>query len=151
MPLTKCPTVRSGGTIKLRSALMPTLKISRASMGFSPSFRGALCADPSGPSRNDNAAAIGRRVSLLRCGGALDEGLAALHLVGERRLVDLDHDVVGIDAEVLYQRLRDISHHAGLLFFGAACGHADGNLGHCRHSPCSCYITLAANTILIAA
>src|SRR5271169_4668500 len=32
MPLTKCPTVRSGGTTRLRSALMPILITSRASM-----------------------------------------------------------------------------------------------------------------------
>src|SRR6201999_1928867 len=34
MPGTKCPTVRSAGTIRLRSALMPILMTSRASMEF---------------------------------------------------------------------------------------------------------------------
>src|SRR5579863_9177429 len=105
MPATKCPTVRSLGTIRLRSALMPTLMTSRASM--------------------DDAIAL-----LLRGGGALDEGLAALHLVGERRFVDLDHDSIGIDAKILHQRLRDIAHHAVLLLIGAAGGHADGDFGH---------------------
>src|SRR6267142_426282 len=80
---------------------------------------------------------------------ALDKGLAALHLVGQRRLVDLDHDGVGLDAEVLHQRLRDVAHHAGLLFIGAAGGHAHGNFRHSCHSLCSCYVTLATNTILI--
>src|SRR5258708_5252332 len=61
---------------------------------------------------------------------ALDKSLAALHLVRERRLVDLDHDGIGLDAEVLHQRLRDIAHHAGLLFIGAAGGHADGDFRH---------------------
>src|ERR1700694_3804110 len=68
--------------------------------------------------------------SLLRSSRALDEGLAALHLVGQRRLVDLDHDVVGVDAEVLHQRLGDVAHHADLLFLGAAGRHADGDFGH---------------------
>src|SRR6266478_8414845 len=36
MPQTKCPTVRSGGTTSVRSALMPTLMISRASMDGAP-------------------------------------------------------------------------------------------------------------------
>src|SRR5206468_2241428 len=49
---------------------------------------------------------------------ALDKGLAALHLMGQRCLVDLDDDGVGVDAEVLHQRLRDVAHHAGLLFVG---------------------------------
>src|ERR1700678_3506004 len=70
------------------------------------------------------------RMLLLRRRRAFDEGLAALHLVMQRSFVDLDHDGVGIDAEVLYQRLRDVAHHAGLLFIGAAGGHADGDLWH---------------------
>src|SRR6267154_676187 len=147
---TKCPTVRSRGTTRMRSALMPILMISRASMGFSPSFRGVRSANPEsrdspmrncasevwsfGPSRNDNAAAVGRCLSLLRSRGALHKSLAALHLVGQRRFVDLDHDVVGVNAEVLHQRLRDVAHHADLLFLGAASGHADGDFGHFCHS-----------------
>src|ERR1700747_2073761 len=39
MPLTKCPTVRSGGTIRFRSALMPILMMSRASMISIRSYR----------------------------------------------------------------------------------------------------------------
>src|SRR5436305_1173045 len=69
-----------------------------------------------------------RKPSLLR--EALHKRLAALHLVGERRFVDLDHDGFGVDAEILDQRLRDVAHHAGLLFFGAAGGHVHGNFGH---------------------
>src|SRR3984885_11464542 len=38
MPGTKCPTVRSAGTTRLRSALMPTLMTSRASMEFPSSL-----------------------------------------------------------------------------------------------------------------
>src|ERR1700686_4718718 len=79
---------------------------------------------------------------LLLRGGALDKGLAALHLVGQRRFVDLDHDGVGIDAEILHQRLRDVAHHAGLLFIGAAGGHADGDFRHFWLLPFSCYVTL---------
>src|SRR6266849_3281499 len=74
---------------------------------------------------------------LRRC--PLHESLAALHLVGQRRLVDLDHDRIGVDAEVLHQRLRDVAHHAGLLLIGAAGGHAHGNFRHCCLSLCSCY------------
>src|SRR3954469_5311208 len=66
----------------------------------------------------------GTTASLLLHRLALDEGLAALHLVGQRRFVDLDHHRVGIDAEILHQRLGDVAHHAGLLFVGAAGGHA---------------------------
>src|SRR6476620_8789179 len=66
---------------------------------------------------------------------ALDEGLAALHLVGERRLVDLDHDHVGVDAEVFHQRLRDVAPPARLLFIGAAGGHAEGDFMHCWSLP----------------
>src|SRR6266404_4346912 len=83
---------------------------------------------------------------LLRRSRALDEGLAALHLVGQRRFVDLDHDGIGIDAEVLHQRLRDVAHHAGLLLVGAAGGHAHGNFRHYGLSLFSCYVTLATNT-----
>src|ERR1700675_1948675 len=93
---TKCPTVRSGGTISVRSALMPMVMMSRASMGF-----------------------------------------------------DLDDDGVGIDAEVLHQRLRDVAHHAGLLFVGAAGGHADGDFRHFCHSLCVCCFLLATNSNLI--
>src|SRR4029434_3878070 len=67
---------------------------------------------------------------LLRRRRALHKRLAALHLVGQRRFVDLDHHRIGIDAEVLDQRLRDVAHHTGLLFVGAAGGHAHGNLRH---------------------
>src|SRR6267378_3426580 len=70
---------------------------------------------------------------------AFHESLAALHLVGQRRLVDLDHDRVGVDAEVLHQRLRDVAHHAGLLLIGTAGGHAHGNFRHPCLSLCSCY------------
>src|SRR6266480_6650789 len=75
---------------------------------------------------------------LLRRGGALDESLAALHLVSQRRFVDLDNNGVGVDAEILHQRLRDVAHHAGLLFIGAAGGHADGDFRHCCLSLFSC-------------
>src|ERR1700732_996558 len=40
MPSTKCPTVRSGGTTRVRSALMPILMTSRASMGCQPVIPG---------------------------------------------------------------------------------------------------------------
>src|SRR2546425_8817593 len=86
---------------------------------------------------------------LLRRRRALDERLAALHLVGQRRLVDLDHDRIGIDAEVLDQRLGDVAHHAGLLFVGAASGHAHGDLRHFYCSLCSCYVSFATNSALI--
>src|SRR4051794_26508417 len=90
----------------------------------------------------------GESVLLLRRRGALDEGLAALHLVGERRFVDLDHDRIGIDAEVFHQRLRDVAHHAGLLLVGAASGHAHGNFRHCWFLPflllrLACYFAFA--------
>src|SRR3954447_9085491 len=62
--------------------------------------------------------------------GALHEGLATLHLVRQWRLVDLDDDGVGVDPEIADQRLRDVAHHAGLLFVGAAGGHAHGDLRH---------------------
>src|SRR6476620_6454731 len=39
MPGTKCPTVRSGGTTSVRSALMPILMNSRASMEYPVSSR----------------------------------------------------------------------------------------------------------------
>src|SRR5260370_34268405 len=67
---------------------------------------------------------------LLRRRRALHERLAALHLVSQRRLVDLDHDGIGIDPEVLHQRLRDVAHHAGLLLIGSAGGHAHGYFRH---------------------
>src|SRR5260370_22440888 len=66
---------------------------------------------------------------------ALDKRLAALHLVGQRRLVDLDHDGIGLDAEVFHQRLGDVAHHAGLLLIGSAGGHADGNFRHLLSLP----------------
>src|SRR5712664_4882576 len=66
----------------------------------------------------------------LRGRRALHKSLAALHFMGERRLIDLDHHGVGIDAEILHQRLRDVAHHAGLLFLGAAGGHANGDFRH---------------------
>src|SRR5438034_11145321 len=85
---------------------------------------------PSGASRNDDVNGVSSALLVLRR-LALDKSLAALHLVGQRRFVDLDHHRIGIDAEVLHQRLRDVAHHAGLLFVGAAGGHAHGNLRHC--------------------
>src|SRR6185437_6174243 len=110
---TKCPTVRSGGTTSFRSALMPILMTSRASMETSvPAYAGTTQ----------------ERKLFFR--EAFNEGLAALHLVDQWRLVDLDHDSFGIDAEILHQRLRDVAHHADLLFVGAADGHADGDFGH---------------------
>src|SRR5689334_8201672 len=147
IPGTKCPTVRSGGTTRMRSALMPIWMNSRASMA---DFNAAVipgraerepgihthdggygfraCAKWRIPERREER-------DLLLCGSrALNERLAALHLVGERRFVDLDHDRIGIDAEVLHQRLGDVAHHAGLLLVGAAGGHAHGNLGHSRLS-----------------
>src|SRR5260221_5439019 len=69
---------------------------------------------------------------LLRRRRALNKRLAALHLVGQRRFVDLDHDRIGIDAEVLHQRLGDVAHLAGLVVVGAACGHSHGNRRHPR-------------------
>src|SRR5271168_4748026 len=132
---TKCPTVRSDGTTSMRSALMPTLMTSRASM-ICPIVVPALRRDPyaeeSRWSREANAfsntnargygspPSQGRQKLLLRRGCAFHKGLAALHLVGERRFVDLDHDRIGVDAKVLDQRLRDVAHHAGLLLVGAA-------------------------------
>src|SRR5205823_4444715 len=71
---------------------------------------------------------------------ALHKRLAALHLVGQRRLVDLDHDGVGLDAEVFYQRLGDVAHHPGLLLVRAAGGHAYGDLRHVGLSLCSCWL-----------
>src|ERR1700746_754814 len=144
MPLTKCPTVRSGGTIRFRSALMPILMMSRASMISIRSYRrtpGPIPRDGAGGRMGDavEKRALGlwvpafagtTRRLFLRSGGALDECLAALHLVVQRRLVDLDHDIVGIDAEILHQRLGDVAHHADLLFFRAARGHADRDLRH---------------------
>src|SRR5258705_5656154 len=151
MPGRKCPTVRSSGTTSVRSALMPTLMTSRASMnsfrnnGVVPANAGAhnhrcrFCAklgDPACRNHDDLwlwvPACAGTTVAsaLLLRRGALDKGLAALHLVGERRLVDLDHDRIGVDAEVFHQRLRDVAHHAGLLLVGAAGGHAHGNFRH---------------------
>src|SRR5581483_5040125 len=151
MPLTKCPTVRSAGTTSRRSALMPILMTSRASMDFflpsplageggeidrrkiepgegsqsvdkTPHPARTLSAPPS-PAREK-----GKGVLLLP--KTLDEGHPALHLVNQRRLVDLDHHSLGIDAEILHQRLRDVSHHRDLLLVGTAGGHADGDLGH---------------------
>src|ERR1700733_14495146 len=168
MPRTKCPTVRSGGTTSVRSALMPMVMTSRASMEWSDlafwrakqqrhhsGARGARARNPysrswlwiprcaiahlrpapSGASRNDE------RNLLLRSSRAFNERLATLHLVGQRGFVDLDHDSIGLDAEVLHQRLRDVAHHAGLLFVGTAGGHAHGNFRHIL-SPFS----LATNT-----
>src|SRR5579871_752717 len=48
----------------------------------------------------------------------------------ERSLVDLDHHRIGIDAEIVDQRLGDVAHHACLLLVGAAGSHADGDLRH---------------------
>src|SRR3954454_10604456 len=155
MPGTKCPTVRSAGTTSVRSALMPILMKSRASMGcfrktgVVPALRRdpyrvmprsrQRCRTPAG--KQQAPVAMGPCVRrdderwepalLLRRRRALHKRLAALHLVGQRRFVDLDHDRIGIDAEVLDQRLGDVAHHAGLLFVGATEGHAHGDLRHC--------------------
>src|SRR5882757_3123135 len=139
MPGRKCPTVRSSGTTSVRSALMPTLMTSRASMlAFNDcrhsGARAARTRNPYSRSwlwipglRPVAHPGMTRRLLLRR---ALDKRLAALHLVGQRRFVDLDHDRIGVDAEVLHQRLRDVTHHAGLLLVGAAGGHAHGNFRH---------------------
>src|SRR3981081_2325253 len=173
MPGTKCPTVRSDGTTSIRSALMPILMISRASMDDAPppwssrpsehrerepgpiTTNARIASGWSGnpirsehrrlwvlaPARNCAPGGDDERSELLALHRlALDEGLAALHLVGQRRLVDLDHDGVGLDAEVLHQRLGDVTHHAGLLVVGAAGGHAHGNFRHFRLSLFSCSI-----------
>src|SRR4051794_26423548 len=113
---TKCPTVRSGGTTSVRSAVMPTLMMSRASIGGSEIARSfGRTPDPCRVmahwSRDADAVAKqsmpvltgscsrcaklrtgqGRRAEraalLLRRGGALHKGLAALHLVRERSFV----------------------------------------------------------------
>src|SRR3954466_1091037 len=163
MPGTKCPTVRSAGTTSVRSALMPMVMKSRASMGLLSSplppvgeggsiARSAIetgegyisagtslasaFADrtPHPPTPRSGTFSHKRRRKkerlLLRSRRAFHKRLAALHLVGQRRFVDLDHDRIGIDAEVLHQRLGDVAHHAGLLFVAAAEGHAHGNLRH---------------------
>src|SRR6202167_4106561 len=154
MPGTKCPTVRSGGTTRLRSALMPTLMTSRASMEFflpspvvgeggadergefarvrgwprdqypSPAFDASHLRHPLPQGEREN----GHPTLFLR--EAFDKGHAALHLVDQWRFVDLDHDGFGIDAEILHKRLGDIAHHADLLFVGASGGHANGDFGH---------------------
>src|SRR5690348_5229439 len=109
MPASRCPTVCSTGTTRLRSALMPILMTSRASMMSLSDVQPACVAGTS----------QGRqRELLLRGRRALHKGLAALHLVMQRRLVDLDHHRVGIDSEILNQRLGDVAHHAGLLLVG---------------------------------
>src|SRR5579883_3073111 len=150
---TKCPTVRSGGTTSLRSALMPILMTSRASMEFflpSPLVgeggeidrreiepgEGSQSVDrtphpartfsaPPSPARGE-----GKSDRVLFLPKPLDEGHPALHLVNQRRFVDLDHHSLGIDAEILHQRLRDVAHHRDLLLVGTAGRHADGDLGH---------------------
>src|ERR1700687_3360940 len=175
MPRTKCPTVRSGGTTRVRSALMPTLMISRASMGWCSTSRRRPC-ETQGPIPRDGAlrqegrrlpktmnagdygssrpvrnCALGeddeRRRLLALHGLALNKGLAALHLVSQRRFVDLDDDGIGIDAEVLHQRLRDVAHHAGLLFIGAAGGHAHGNFRHFFITPFALATSLLPRTL----
>src|SRR6202035_4268765 len=98
---TKCPTVRSGGTTRMRSALIPILMISRASMGrpektyVVPANAGTHNHSRSrrvrlGPPPNatTNIGGYGSPLSrgrqerlLLRSSRALDEGLATLHLV----------------------------------------------------------------------
>src|SRR5882757_1752591 len=160
MPGRKCPTVRSSGTTSVRSALMPTLITSRASMDCpgkislssrrtpGPITTSARGCGPLGPQplTQQTLVVMGPRFRgddgeslLLRRGGALNKGLAALHLVDERRFVDLDHDRIGIDAEVFHQRLRDVAHHAGLLLVGAAGGHTHGNFRHFFAPFISCY------------
>src|SRR5262245_17547294 len=107
MPGRKCPTVRSGGTTSMRSALIPILMTSRASMEVhrhsgtraaarGPGIQRSLREIPGstlGLPRND------ARESFLR--KTVHEQLAALHLVGERGFVDLDDDGFRIDAEIL--------------------------------------------------
>src|SRR3954469_15732611 len=114
MPGTKCPTVRSTGTTSVRSALMPTLMKSRASMGPPPvvldkrseakrrcrtHYPTEHCQERQNPRPAVTTAAWGNgswlspgrqlrlqleRGLLLRSRRALHERLAALHLVAER-------------------------------------------------------------------
>src|SRR4030088_2793040 len=165
-----CLTVRSGVTVRMRSALMPTLMMSRASMddpittssrrtpgairrGVAFGQRGRCPLQQSTPGvmgprlRGDDQWGGLALLALHRL--ALNKSLAALHLVSQRRFVDLDDDRIGVDAEVLHQRLRDVAHHAVLLFIGASGSHADGNFRHFILSLFSCYVTLATNTNLI--
>src|ERR1700754_4745978 len=99
MPGTKYPTVRSGGTTSVRSAFMPTLMTSRASM--MPKLLHATTSSLPGAQLRVRRRDDKGRLFLGRRGGAFHEGLAALHLMRQRRFVDLDHDRIGIDAEVL--------------------------------------------------
>src|SRR3954454_15067644 len=121
MPGTKCPTVRSTVTTSVRSALMPTLMKSRASMGPPPvvldkrseakrrsrTHYPEHCHARSKPrpaattATWDNGPWLspGRQLRLqlqrwllLRSRRALHERLAALHLVAERGFIDLDDD-----------------------------------------------------------
>src|SRR3569623_1962087 len=137
MPGTKWPTVRSTGTTSVRSALMPIVMKSRASMALArhSGAREARTRNPEVMDRDSGLSPDGlprndANASLLRRGCAFHEGLAALHLVGERGFIDLDDDGIGIDAEILHQRLGDVAHHAGLLLVAAANGHADSDLRH---------------------
>src|SRR3978361_577301 len=113
---TKCFTVRSALTRTMRSALMPTVMTSRASMDclkarVPDAVRHSSCrsAEPgprfsedswapalqrTAPRRATRCAASGARRLLALRRPALDEGLSTLHLVRQRRLVDLDHDGV---------------------------------------------------------
>src|SRR5712664_3286618 len=107
--------IRSAVSVRVKRS-WPTLRFTRNAWGY-------------GSRRSPGRRGFGLALLLLRrC--PLHESLAALHLVGQRRLVDLDHDGIGVDAEVLHERLRDVAHHAGLLLIGAAGGHAHGNFRH---------------------
>src|SRR5258708_15708162 len=107
---TKCPTVRSGGTISVRSALMPMVMMSRASMGFQSVIPGRCKASSpesrdsgSGPSDHPGMTtqwAFALRL-LLRRRLAFHKSLAALHLVCQRGFVDLYDRRVRSGAEVL--------------------------------------------------
>src|SRR5258708_1287315 len=114
MPGIKCPTVRSGGTTSVRSALMPTLMISRASMEQSKNNKSVVPAKRSASRDPYSVIALWgtkadafqdnqrrwlwvpafagttngeRALLLLRCSGAFNKRLTALHLVRQRRLV----------------------------------------------------------------
>src|SRR5712664_4503593 len=83
--------IRSAVSVRVKRS-WPTLRFTRNAWGY-------------GSRRSPGRRGFGLALLLLRrC--PLHESLAALHLVGQRRLVDLDHDGIGVDAEVLHERLR---------------------------------------------
>lgn len=62
---------------------------------------------------------------------ALGESFATLHFVVQRRFVDLDHDGISRDPEVLHQSIGDVEHHRPLLLIGAAIlGHSERRVLH---------------------